>query len=92
MVTMMRRRRTMMTWRTFEMAGKWLCATAEWSKRGEAPASPQRRTRSGGEEEMRERREEEDVVEEMFTLEVKGLMLCLAIIIKADNAIFQVCP
>ena len=83
----------MMTWRTFEMAGKWLCATAEWSKRGEAPASPQRRTRSGGEEEMRERREEEEEVEEeMFTLEVKGLMLWLAIIINTDNAIFQVCP
>ena len=82
----------MMTWRTLEMAGKWVCATAEWRKRGEAPASPQRRTRSGGEEEMRERREEEEVEEEMFTLEVKGLMLCLAIIIKADNAIFQVCP
>ena len=41
---------------------------------------------------MRERREEEEVEEEMFTLEVKGLMLCLAIIIKADNAIFQVRP
>ena len=82
-----------MTWRTFEMAGKWVCATAEWSKRGEAPASPQRRTRSGGEEEMRERREEEEEAEEeMFTLEVKGLMLCLAIMIKADNAIFQVRP
>ena len=41
---------------------------------------------------MRERREEEEVEEEMFTLEVKGLMLCLAIIINTDNAIFQVCP
>ena len=47
----------------------------------------------GGEEEMRERREEEEEAEEeMFTLEVKGLMLCLAIMIKADNAIFQVRP
>ena len=70
------------------MAGKWVCATAEWSKRGEAAASPQRRTRSGGEEEMWERREEEEV-EEMFTLEVKGLMVFWAIII---NVMFQVCP
>ena len=76
-VTMRRVRGTLMTWRTFEMAGKWVCATAEWSKRGEAPASPQRRTRSGKEVEMRE----EEVEEEMFSLEVKRLMLCLAIII-----------
>ena len=88
MVTKRRVRRTLMTWRTFEMAGKWVCATAEWSKRGEAPASPQRRTRSGGEEETRERREEEEKVEEMFTLEVKGLMLCLAIIINAGLPIY----
>ena len=48
MVTVMlrRMRRTKMTWRTSEMAGKWVSATAEWSKRGEAPASPQRRTTS----------------------------------------------
>ena len=73
----------MMTWRTFEMAGKWLCATAEWSKRGEAPASPQRRTRSGKEVEMRE--------EEMFSLEVKRLMLCLAIVIDAGLPIYWQC-
>ena len=49
---------------------------------------------------MRERREEEEVEEEqeeMFTLEVKGLMVCLAIIINllafqfADNVVLQVC-
>ena len=33
---------------------------------------------------MRERMEEEEVeMEEMFTLEVKGLMVCLAIVINA---------
>ena len=52
---------------------------------------------------MRERREEEEVEEEqeeMFTLEVKGLMVCLAIIVIkaglafrfADNVVLQVCP
>ena len=70
-----------MTWKTLKITGKWLWATAEWRRRGEAP-SPQRRTRSGEEEEMMESKEGELVglvVFEMFTLEVSGLRVCLNI-------------